>query len=73
MAWRVHRCGFRIGEIPILFEQRVAGKSKIDSSEIYRAAWHVLATALRPPTLRGADAPASAPRQVSSRDGRNLA
>ncbi|HKE10738.1 MAG TPA: polyprenol monophosphomannose synthase [Myxococcota bacterium] len=73
MAWRVHRCGFRIGEIPILFEQRVAGKSKIDSSEIYRAAWHVLATALHPPTLRRAEAPASAPRQVSSRDGRNIA
>jgi len=73
MAWRVHRCGFRIGEIPILFEQRVAGKSKIDSSEIYRAAWHVLATALRPPTLRRAEAPGSAPRQVSSRDGRNVA
>ncbi len=72
MAWRVHRCGFRIGEIPILFEQRVAGKSKIDSSEIYRAAWHVLATALRPPALRGAQAPAPAPRQVSPRDGRNV-
>lgn len=49
MAWRVHRCGFRIGEVPIVFEQRTAGISKIDSSEIYRAAWHVLATALRPP------------------------
>lgn len=51
MAWRVHRCGFRIGEVPIIFEQRTAGISKIDSSEIYRAAWHVLATALRPPRL----------------------
>jgi dolichol-phosphate mannosyltransferase len=51
MAWRVHRCGFRIGEVPIVFEQRTAGVSKIDSSEIYRAAWHVLATALRPPSL----------------------
>ena len=51
MAWRVHRCGFRIGEVPIVFEQRTAGISKIDSSEIYRAAWHVLATALHPPPL----------------------
>jgi dolichol-phosphate mannosyltransferase len=49
MAWRVHRCGFRIAEVPIVFEQRTAGVSKIDSGEIYRAAWHVLATALRPP------------------------
>jgi len=48
MAWRVHRCGFRIAEVPIVFEQRTAGVSKIDSSEIWRAAWHVFATALRP-------------------------
>ncbi len=48
MAWRVHRCGFRIAEVPIVFEQRSAGVSKIDSSEIWRAAWHVLATAFRP-------------------------
>ena len=47
MVWRVHRAGFRIGETPIIFEQRTAGSSKIDSLEIYRAAWHVLATALR--------------------------
>ena len=51
MAFRVHRAGFRIGEIPIIFEDRKAGRSKIDSSEIYRAAWHVLVTALRPPPV----------------------
>jgi len=51
MAWRVARCGFRIVEIPIVFEQRRAGASKIDSSEIYLAALHVLKTALRPPPL----------------------
>lgn len=51
MAWRVTRCGFSIGEIPIVFEQRKAGASKIESSEIYLAAWYVLATALRPPPL----------------------
>ena len=47
MAWRVHHAGFRIGEVPIVFEQRTRGVSKIDSREIYRAAWHVLTTALR--------------------------
>ena len=47
LAWRVDRFGYRIGEIPIVFEQRMAGASKIDSSEIYRAAWHVLSTAFR--------------------------
>jgi len=51
MAWRVTRCGFSIREIPIVFEQRKAGASKIESSEIYYAAWYVLATALRPPKL----------------------
>ena len=54
MAWRVHRYGFRVGEVPILFDQRTLGVSKIDSSEIYRAAWHVLTTALHPPRLAGA-------------------
>jgi dolichol-phosphate mannosyltransferase len=48
MAWRIHCRGFRIAEVPIVFEQRTAGVSKIDSSEIYRAIWHVLVTALRP-------------------------
>jgi dolichol-phosphate mannosyltransferase len=51
MVFRVCRCGFTVGEIPIVFENRRAGSSKIDSPEIYRAAWHVLATALRPPPL----------------------
>ena len=60
MAWRVHRAGFRIAEVPIVFEQRTSGVSKIDSSEIWRAAWHVLATAIRPaprPSVRSALAP----------------
>ena len=51
MAWRVTRCGFRIAEVPILFEQRTLGISKIDSSEIYLAAWRVLVLALRPPPI----------------------
>ena len=49
MVFRVHRAGFRIGETPILFEDRVAGASKINRAEIFRAAFHVLGTALRPP------------------------
>ena len=47
MAWKVSRHGYSVGEIPIVFEQRNAGVSKIDSSEIYLAAWYVLLTALR--------------------------
>lgn len=53
MVWRVHRCGFRVGEVPILFEDRLAGASKIDHSEVYRAAWHVFAMALNPPVIPG--------------------
>jgi dolichol-phosphate mannosyltransferase len=49
MVFRVHRAGFQIGETPILFEDRILGTSKIDRSEILRAALHVLGTALRPP------------------------
>ncbi len=47
MVWRVHRAGFRIREVPILFEDRKAGSSKIDRVEIFQAAWHVLVTALK--------------------------
>ena len=52
MTWRVARFGFRIGEVPIVFEQRTLGISKIDSSEIYLAAWRVLALAFRPSPSR---------------------
>ena len=47
MLYRVERAGFRVVEVPILFQDRTAGASKIDHREIYRAAWHVLLTALR--------------------------
>ena len=51
MAFRVHRCGYSIGEVPIIFVDRRLGISKIESREIYLAAWLVLVTALRPPKL----------------------
>ena len=55
MLWRVHRCGFRIVGIPIVFEDRARGDSKIDQREIYRAVWQVLHTAFqRPPARRSA-------------------
>jgi dolichol-phosphate mannosyltransferase len=53
MVQRVHRAGFRIAEIPIVFEDRTRGASKINHTEVYRAAWHVLVTAVRPPRLPG--------------------
>jgi dolichol-phosphate mannosyltransferase len=48
MVWRVHHAGYSIREIPIVFEDRRLGVSKIDQVEILRAARHVLRTALRP-------------------------
>jgi len=47
MVWRVQRAGFSIVEVPIVFVDRARGTSKIETSEILKAAWHVLATALR--------------------------
>jgi glycosyltransferase involved in cell wall biosynthesis len=46
MVWRVHRAGFQIAEVPIVFTDRHLGISKIDRYEILMAAWHVLVTAL---------------------------
>jgi len=47
MVWRVDDAGFRITELPIQFTDRSRGTSKIESSEIFKAAWHVLNTRLR--------------------------
>jgi hypothetical protein len=49
----VYRAGFRIAEIPIVFENRRDGASKIDRAEIFRAAWHVLVTSVAPPVVPG--------------------
>ncbi len=51
MVMRVHRAGFRIHEVPIIFEDRTRGASKINHSEIYLAAWHVLKTAFFAPPI----------------------
>ncbi len=51
MVMRVHRAGFRIHEVPIIFEDRTRGASKINHSEIYLAAWHVLRTAFSGPAV----------------------
>jgi len=70
MAWRVARCGFTIGEIPIVFEQRQAGSSKIESSEIYLAAWYVLATAINPPHLKNRKPGSSQPASSKPNDSK---
>jgi dolichol-phosphate mannosyltransferase len=47
MVWRVHTCGLSIVELPIVFVDRHLGMTKIELSEILRAAWHVLQNAWR--------------------------
>jgi dolichol-phosphate mannosyltransferase len=42
MLFKVQTCGFQIGEVPILFEDRRQGKSKISRQEIIKAAYTVL-------------------------------
>jgi dolichol-phosphate mannosyltransferase len=49
--WHVQRGGFRIAEVPIIFEDRVRGQSKISSREIYRGMTTVCRLFLR--RLRG--------------------
>jgi len=43
---RVVRAELRVVEVPILFQDREGGVSKINRNEIYRAAWNVLLSAL---------------------------
>ena len=67
MVWRVHHAGFSIREIPIVFEDRRRGSSKIDQVEIFRAARHVVVTAFRRPNaVRGSRAPITPPPQRRS-------
>ena len=37
MLFRCHRAGFTIGETPIIFEERRAGRSKINRAEVFKA------------------------------------
>ena len=47
MLARATAAGLEVGERPIVFEGRRAGKSKINSSEIFVAIWRVLVAGLR--------------------------
>lgn len=45
--WHAQRGGFRIAEVPIVFEDRVRGASKISSREIFKGALTVLRLSVR--------------------------
>lgn len=42
MLYRTQRLGYRVGEVPIIFENRRRGASKVSRREIYRALYTVL-------------------------------
>jgi dolichol-phosphate mannosyltransferase len=46
MVWRARRLGYEVVEVPIRFEDRVAGASKVSRGEIRRALWTVLRLSL---------------------------
>jgi dolichol-phosphate mannosyltransferase len=41
MAWRAHRDGFRVVEVPITFVEREFGTSKMSGSIVREALWRV--------------------------------
>ncbi|CAG0936234.1 dolichol-phosphate mannosyltransferase [Thermoflexales bacterium] len=47
MIFYVQRCGFSIGEVPIIFEDRRRGTSKISQTEVFRALQTVQRLSLR--------------------------
>ena len=46
MVWRARRLGYEVVEVPIRFEDRVAGASKVSRGEVRRALWTVLRLSL---------------------------
>ena len=52
LAYRAWRRGMVVGEVPITFEERRHGQSKISRSIVLEALWHVLVWAIRDRLLR---------------------
>ncbi|MGH2709968.1 MAG: apolipoprotein N-acyltransferase [Actinomycetota bacterium] len=52
LAYRAWRRGMVVGEVPITFEERRHGHSKISRGIVLEALWHVLAWAIRDRLLR---------------------
>jgi apolipoprotein N-acyltransferase len=53
LAYRAWRRGMTVGEVPITFEERRHGQSKISRGIVLEALWHVLAWAVRDRVFRG--------------------
>lgn len=52
LALRAWRAGFSVGEVPITFEERLHGRSKLSRAIVFEALWRVLAWAVRDRVLR---------------------
>jgi dolichol-phosphate mannosyltransferase len=53
MLYRIQSAGFRVGEVPIVFEDRWQGRSKISRQEIFKAVYTVLRLGLQGRRLSG--------------------
>jgi glycosyltransferase involved in cell wall biosynthesis len=52
LAYRAWRRGMRVGEVPITFEERRHGHSKLSRAIVVEALWHILVWAVRDRLLR---------------------
>jgi hypothetical protein len=52
LAYRAWRRGFSVAEVPITFEDRRAGASKLSRRIVFEALWHVLVWGVRDRGLR---------------------
>ena len=52
LAYRAWRMGFAVGEVPITFEERRAGASKMSQGIVVEALWRILMWGLRDRVLR---------------------
>lgn len=52
LAYRAWRMGFAVGEVPIIFEERRAGASKMSRGIVVEALWRVLLWGIRDRVLR---------------------
>jgi apolipoprotein N-acyltransferase len=61
LAYRAWQAGFSVGEVPITFEERRAGTSKLSRGIVVEALWRVLQWGIRDRLLRRASKKPSAP------------
>ena len=67
LAFRVHRGGFAVREVPITFTERTAGASKMSGAVVREALWRITAWAVRD-RLRSHEASRTHETPPSSRD-----